>query len=490
MPAVSSPRVNLAFQALEAGRLTEAESQFRQALLLRPADPAALSGMGMALLRQDRKPEARPFLERATAALPKDAGCAANLGALLIELGEPAAAESHLRRATRLAPSLAAAWNNLGRVLMHLDRLDEAETVLRKGLSLAPDYAQCRDNWRQTQDLRLLRLEEAGRYDDAVAEAAKALTLDPDWHRIRYFRACNLLRRRRFAEGWRDYRTTYDDVEALPYPLWDGTPLPPGRVLLIRAEQGIGEQVMFARLPLAAQAICPRVVAECDQRMVALMNRSAPHIRWVPWTQPADPALRDPAIAAQIPLGQLAGLFDPFADGGPVLVPDAARVEHFKNSFGGGKPLVGLSWASGRSPAARRKAVPAASLRPLLERVDARFVMLQYEPLAEDVATLRSGGAEMIESGVDSMTDLEGFAALTAACDHVVTISNAAAHFAGALGVETSVLLSPHPLWHWFAEGDDCPWYASVTVRRQQRGTSWEALLDQLAARLADTLNR
>ncbi|MCA1907010.1 MAG: tetratricopeptide repeat protein [Magnetospirillum sp.] len=489
MPAAPSPRVVLAYRSLEAGRFAEAENQFRQALLLQPADPAALSGMGMTLLRQDKKPEARPFLERAAAALPKDAGSAANLGALLIELGDHAAAEGHLRRATRLAPSLAAAWNNLGRVLMHLDRLDEAETVLRKGLSLAPDYAQCRDNWRQTQDVRLHRLEEAGRYDEAVAEASKALTLDPHWQRIRYFRACNLLRLRRFAEGWRDYQTTYDDVETLPYPRWDGTSLPPGRSLLIRAEQGIGEQVMFARLPLAAQTVCPQVVAECDKRMVALMKRSAPHVRWVPWTQPADPALRDPTIAAQIPLGQIPGLFDPFGDGGPVLVPDAARLAHFKSRFGGDKPLVGLSWASGRSPAAQRKAVPAASLRPLLERVDARFVVLQYEPMAEDVAILRSCGAEVVLSDIDPMVDLDGFAALTAACDHVVTISNAAAHFAGALGVETSLLLSPYPLWHWFAQGDDCPWYASVTAWRQQRGTNWEDLLDQLAARLADTLN-
>jgi ADP-heptose:LPS heptosyltransferase len=37
---------------------------------------------------------------------------------------------------------------------------------------------------------------------------------------------------------------------------------------------------------------------------------------------------------------------------------------------------------------------------------------------------------------VDNYTDLDGLAALIAACDEVLTISNVTAHLAGALGVQ------------------------------------------------------
>jgi ADP-heptose:LPS heptosyltransferase len=41
---------------------------------------------------------------------------------------------------------------------------------------------------------------------------------------------------------------------------------------------------------------------------------------------------------------------------------------------------------------------------------------------------------------VDNTNDLEGLAALMAACDAVVTVSNTTTHLAGALGVRTWVM--------------------------------------------------
>lgn len=485
-----SPWLIQGFQNLERGDAAGAERQFRQALMMRRGEPHALQGLGLALIRQNRQAEAREPLEQAAAALPKDAGCAANLGALLIELGDHRAAEAHLRRAVRSQPGMAAAWNNLGRVLMHLGRLDEAETVLRKALTLTPDYPQCRENWRETQDIRLHRLEQAGQFGKALEEADKALQMDPNWAKIRYFRACNLLRLRNFAAGWTDYRVDYDDLPTLPLPEWQGQTLPPSATLLIRAEQGIGEQIMLAPLIERARARTPRIVAECDKRMVSLMARSLPAITWVPWTDPPDNALRDPAIIHQLALGRLPSLFLPdesaFGDGAPILVADPARRDAVRRELGDNKPIIGLAWASGRSPAADRKAIPVAALRPLLTSLPARFVVLQYEPAVADMAELRSWGVDLANCpDLDPMTDLEGFAATIAACDHVITISNATAHFAGALGVPASVLLSTCPLWHWFTQSSTSPWYGSLKLYRQKDSGAWDQVIAAVIADLA-----
>ena len=485
-----SPWLLHGYQALERGDSGAAERHFRQALLLRQGEPHALQGLALALIRQHRRAEARPVLEQAAAALPKDAGCAANLGALLIELGDPAAAESPLRRATRLDPEFAPAWNNLGRALMHLDRLDEAETVLRRALTRAPTYGECRQNWRDTQDVRLHRLEEQGRYRTAVDEATKALAVDPDWPRLRYFRACNLLRLGRFDLGWTDYVVEYDDVVRFDLPRWQGEALPPGDRLMVRAEQGIGEQVMLARLLAAAQARAPEVVLECDRRLVPLFARSFPTVTCVGWTAPPDPALGDSRIRRQIPLGRLSRLFLPdfaaFGDGAAYLTADCAQVAQRRRVYGADKPVIGLSWHSGRSPIAQRKAVPLAALRPLLTGLNARFLVLQYEPPAEDIAEMRGWGLDLIEDpSLDPMTELDGFAAAIRACDHVLTISNATAHFAGALGVPASVLLGTLPLWHWFVDRADSPWYASLRLYHRRHGEEWDAVVDRVTAELA-----
>jgi len=65
---------------------------------------------------------------------------------------------------------------------------------------------------------------------------------------------------------------------------------------------------------------------------------------------------------------------------------------------------------------------------------------------------------------VDNREDLDGLAALIEACDEVVSIGNATAHLAGALGKRTTVLLPEAPSWRWLARDDQTLWYSSVQV--------------------------
>ena len=77
---------------------------------------------------------------------------------------------------------------------------------------------------------------------------------------------------------------------------------------------------------------------------------------------------------------------------------------------------------------------------------------------------------------VDNREDLDGLAALIEACDEVVSIGNATAHLAGALGKRTTVLLPEAPSWRWLAQGETTPWYGNVGLLRS--GSSAETLVD------------
>jgi len=75
---------------------------------------------------------------------------------------------------------------------------------------------------------------------------------------------------------------------------------------------------------------------------------------------------------------------------------------------------------------------------------------------------------------------LEGLAGLIETCDEVVSVGNATAHLAGALGQRTLVLLPYVAGWRWLHEGDRCPWYDSVTLLRQTEPGDWSGVFSNL----------
>lgn len=112
---------------------------------------------------------------------------------------------------------------------------------------------------------------------------------------------------------------------------------------------------------------------------------------------------------------------------------------------------------------------------------------LQYGDTGDDVATLASrSGAEIISDvTVDSLVDLDGFAAQVAAMDAVVTISNTGAHMAGALGIPTIILLDDKVHLVWPGRGSTYAWYPSVTLIRKQ-GRAWGDVIAEARGLLFD----
>jgi ADP-heptose:LPS heptosyltransferase len=82
---------------------------------------------------------------------------------------------------------------------------------------------------------------------------------------------------------------------------------------------------------------------------------------------------------------------------------------------------------------------------------------------------------------------LDGLAALIAACDIVVTVSNTTAHLAAALGKPALVMLPNNDslLWYWHRDSHTTPWYPSVRLFRRSDTGRWEDVIDAVALTLA-----
>ena len=72
-------------------------------------------------------------------------------------------------------------------------------------------------------------------------------------------------------------------------------------------------------------------------------------------------------------------------------------------------------------------------------------------------------------------------------CDIIITSSNVTAHFAGALGKKTYLILPFKPFWYWGHENNSL-WYPNIKILRQTKPGDWNDPLLQLNKELKKEL--
>ena len=209
-PRYVEAHINLGVVLFSMGRLDEAMVHLQQALQIEPNDEKAQYNLGVALLSMGRLDEAVLHYQQALQINPRYAAAHFNLGTALFLMGRLDEAIIHYQQALQINPRYAEAHINLGKALLHMGRDDEAMMHLQQALQLNPrsvkiqsdlawvlataSPAALRDGRRAValaeqanqiaggEDPVVLRTlaaayAEAGRFDDAVRSAQKAMVL-------------------------------------------------------------------------------------------------------------------------------------------------------------------------------------------------------------------------------------------------------------------------------------------------------------------------
>lgn len=169
----ATQHVMIAGQALDAGRVDEADQQLARVLSAYPDHPEVLRMKAGVHSLRGRHAEAMAMMRRALAQRPQDALYHNTLGTLLGTAGEYEAAIDALRRTCELQPGLALAWYNLGVMLTKCVRNEEATQALQRAVSLAPEYAAAR---ALLADI----LRTRGMADEAAAEYRRLIAAQPN----------------------------------------------------------------------------------------------------------------------------------------------------------------------------------------------------------------------------------------------------------------------------------------------------------------------
>jgi serine/threonine protein kinase/tetratricopeptide (TPR) repeat protein len=176
---------------------------FRAAVAIRPQSAEARSILGLALLSTGETDEAITALQQAIALAPRFATARINLGTALTKKGQPDDAIAAWREAVRVAPGFHEAHIILADALNAKGRRDEAITEYEETLRLEKDFAQShayhyrlptqradydrhQKNFAQARGKLSSALKDrgvaynnAGQFDQAIADLSKAIALDP-----------------------------------------------------------------------------------------------------------------------------------------------------------------------------------------------------------------------------------------------------------------------------------------------------------------------
>ena len=474
-----------------SGKLEEAVDTYRKALEINPNDIKIYNNLSLALKRQGKLAEAIDTYHKVLEIDSTDVGTYRNLGMVLAEQGELEEAINAYCKALEIDSTDAGTHNNFGIILKEQGKLEEAIDAYCKALEIAPGYADAYNNLGNVLQLQ-------GNFEEAMVVYQKALEINSQFSEAHKNLGMLLLLTGEFEHGWKKYEWRWEchdfpsENRNFPQSAWDGTNLS-GKSILVWTEQGIGDEIMFANMLDTLSQMEVKIIAECEERLVPLFQRSFPKIQFVSREPKPNPILLDKNIDYQVPIGSLAQWLrtdeSQFPNKGPYLSASSEKVSQLRDKYEeltNDKLLVGISWKSINHGIKKEKSTILENWTPILSQPDCFFVNLQYGDIKQEIGEYRSATGILIymDQEINPLTNLDDFAAQISALDLIISISNTTVHMSGALGKEVWTLLPYIPDWRWMLEREDTPWYPTMKLFRQNQINDWSNVFQQVSLAL------
>ena len=502
---------NLGNVQLQLAQYAAAEQSFRAALQIEPQNPDVQLSLGTALHRQLRFVEAVAQYRQCIAQQPEWPVPRLNLVSALIDDGRFADAVTESRALITLSPDLPEARRFLGAALSHQGRLFEALDAYQDCVRLQPQDAS---------SLRSLggALAECGRLHAAWRTLAQAELVEPDSTAGRQLCSMIALAAGQFAEGWSAYRSRPAYVPLAgkwPHPR-NTQQLPAvidGLHLLVRREQGLGDELFFLRQLPQLKSRGARISVCASDVLAGMISRTAVADEVLTQDAPA-PA----GIDAQLFCGDLAHalhmpqasavtpramdqcslrdyttairVFEPPLAPSlciPALDPAITRMQQ-RLQAAGAPPYLAVTWRAGTAARDQgdggwllSKMVDIAALGRALRNQHGTLIAIQRMPAAGELETLAQACGRELADFTDLNNTLEDMLALLQLVDDYVGVSNTNMHLRAATGRAARVLVPNPAEWRWMQNGHESPWFPGFRLYRQSPDGDWSRTLQMLA---------
>ncbi len=522
-PGNADAALNLALLRSERGEHAAALELAGRAARAAGADPRVHGVHGMLALRAASLDAALGAFQSVLASRPDDFDARVNTGSCLADLGRPGDAIVHFEHALRLQPDSAKLWCNLALARLETRQLAAAQEAVARAAACDPSDPMVIGHQGLLAAL-------TGEYDDALAfyraalerepeniayciglasvlyetqgpaEAARAyeafLRVNPGSTSAHFELATQLLQVGRFSDAWPHYefrnQTQFRRSRSEPRPPLGALR---GQPLVLRFEQGLGDQLFFLRFVPAMRALAgaPSVTYISKPEIASLVKQAA-GIDTVAVTQGAHDAP-----------GLLIGDLPSYVMARGASVPEPLRLAASSEARdrarrvlaeAGPGPYLAATWEAGSPPGTERerrlamlklhKRIDPQSFGAALAAWPGTVLSLQRAPRASDQAAFDAGLGRSAASLSELNKDLDAMLAVLELVDEYVGVSNTNMHLRAAAGRPARVLV-PRPYeWRWMYEGTGSPWFPGFRVYREARDAGWKPALEALARELAE----
>ncbi|HUY69008.1 MAG TPA: tetratricopeptide repeat protein [Alphaproteobacteria bacterium] len=499
-------KLETAFADFHGGCMGEAAKACRAILGQTPEQPDALHLMAMIAYRMNRLELALQLFDQTVRVAPNLAQAWSNRALVLRLFGRRDEALVSGQNAIAHDPKLASGWDITGQMLREKRRYEDAVHHHARAVALDPASAMFHNNYA----VALVALHD---YDAAWGAATKAAALAPEMagaqmtlanilaatghfeESLAHYRHAHSLDAKladatasegrvhflfgEFAEGWRCMeQRAFDRERFASLPRWQGEKT--GHLLLY-AEQGIGDVIMFLRyLPL----IAGRADSITLQAPAALKSLIAAHFPVLPLIAPDDPLPPADAFGLLMSVPYFLGTT---LENVPAPIPYIEAREEWRAPWRArlepaAKPRIGIVWAGNPKYANDHvRSLSPALIEPLMAKYGAHLVALQKDAAAPP----KDKGLFDAAPWLDDFTSTAG---LIAELDLVISVDTAVAHLAGAMGKPVWILIPYSPDWRWMLVREDSPWYPTARLFRQETPGDWPSALAALSAELGKFL--
>jgi hypothetical protein len=473
-----------------SGQTDAAEAAYRVLLAETPGHADALNNLALLLKQRGDYAAAEEAYHESLVARPQVPEVLSNLGVLMLERGRLKESETALREALKQRPDYLEAWNNLGNLLQGMRRHDEAIDAYRRIINATqPRLNAIGERIQAVLANPTLASDppaEVGRLQ-SMGRTARATLLEACWNL-----SLLLLLKEDYAAGWPLHESRYDPGRVrpvllppkLPMPMWRGEPLA-GKSILIWFEQGMGDEIQFARyIPWLKEIGASAVTLVCKAPLVPLLKTVAGVDAVLAaegklvmaaqdyWSFPLSLPLHHKTTLENLPASL------PYVAADPEKT--AFWAEKLPKRGKKTKLLVGLVWAGSASHRNdyHRSLASLDLLAPLAALEGIAWVSLQKGEREDEAKNPPPGLVLMPLGGL--IQDFSDSAAIISQLDLVITVDTAVAHVAGALGKPCWVLLPWLGTdWRWGLDRETSAWYPNaIRLFRQGETGGWPLVIE------------
>jgi tetratricopeptide (TPR) repeat protein len=469
----------------------EAADNWLTVIHLDPSHMAAYVALGEMSLKESKIDDALNYFEQAHQLDPNNPAPLCGIGNTYIKKLDFANAIATYEKAIDIAPDYGSPYNNLGNCYSKIQQYDRALSPLLIANALDPLNIEAYINLN-------FAYYSLGKFGKAYRAVREALKIAPNEETLHWILSWSLLLFKRFDKAWIEYESRFSgggEIERrdFPFPLWQGESLN-GKKIFIAAEQGLGDQIMFAScLPdIINQA--EHCILECHEKLTGLLQHSFSTIEVIGTQQIKEIKVLEflpSKIDYYIRIGSLPLWLrkdaQSFVPAQTYIKAEKTRIEYWKKELAklGDGLKVGISWRGGVEQTRNYlRTIPLCEWREILALDNIDFISLQYGNCEQDLLEARDLFNANIQHWPEAIENYQETAALVSALDLVVSVCTSVIHLSGALGQHTWVLVPFSPEWRYLAKDETLPWYQNAKLFRQQQLWQWRPVIDRIALEL------